>query len=104
MSRIKPQKLIELSSDIDRRKKYCDIEPDLIPYNQALVILCITDSDCSTVIGCLQSHVHGDAWRAEAEQPHTDEHDAGRIQGRPEDAGRIPVAHQIGESQNVIWR
>lgn len=39
---------------------------------------------------CLQAHVYGNAWRPEDEQPHGDEHHAGRLPGRPQNPGGVP--------------
>ena len=40
-----------------------------------------------------QSHVHGDARRAEAEQQDGDEHDAGGVPPGPQDPGGVPLPH-----------
>lgn len=42
---------------------------------------------------CSQAHVHGDAWRPEDEQPHSDEHHAGSLPGGPQDPGGVPGSH-----------
>ena len=46
--------------------------------------------------GCwrvFQTHVHGDAWRAEAEQQDGDEHHAGRVPRRPQNTRGVPHPH-----------
>ena len=40
--------------------------------------------DVPCVCVCVQAHVYGHAWRPEDKQPHSDEHHAGSLHGRPQ--------------------